>query len=203
MGERQGMHPTGSSQQLLREDFGCSDQGCSRASASRSSAPPRRSRPVRILRDEPRRDEFGPLAASPRALIGRLDRERASRPMNAMDPCNARFGSGSVVPARAGLAQPRRAWTTDEVRDADAAHHDAGWGTTGSQGVTGFRPQTILEQRRLKCPKRGQEFAGHSCGYHRERLPTFYVNSHACATASRHDWQPNQPHRGCRRRSRA
>lgn len=112
MGEWQGTHPTGSSQQLLREDFGCRDQGCSRASASRSSAPPRRSRPVRILRDEPRRNEFGPLATSPRALIGRLDRERTSRLMKAMDACNARLGSGSVVPARAGLAQPRRAWMT-------------------------------------------------------------------------------------------
>jgi|UPI0002DC46C0 DNA polymerase V len=32
--------------------------------------------------------------------------------MKAMDACNARFGSGRVVPARAGLAQPRRAWMT-------------------------------------------------------------------------------------------
>ena len=32
--------------------------------------------------------------------------------MSAMGACNARFGRGSVVPARAGLAQQRRAWTT-------------------------------------------------------------------------------------------
>lgn len=32
--------------------------------------------------------------------------------MGAMDACNARFGRGSVVPARAGLAQQRRARTT-------------------------------------------------------------------------------------------
>ena len=53
-----------------------------------------------------------PLAVSQRALIGRLDRERAGRLMGALDACNARFGRGSVVPARAGLAQQRRAWTT-------------------------------------------------------------------------------------------
>ncbi|UYW34275.1 Y-family DNA polymerase [Methylorubrum extorquens] len=53
-----------------------------------------------------------PLAASQRALIGRLDRERSTRLMGALDACNARFGRGSVVPARAGLAQQRRAWTT-------------------------------------------------------------------------------------------
>lgn len=32
--------------------------------------------------------------------------------MGAMDTCNARFGRGSVVPARAGLERQRRAWTT-------------------------------------------------------------------------------------------
>nr|WP_318284285.1 MULTISPECIES: Y-family DNA polymerase [unclassified Methylobacterium] len=53
-----------------------------------------------------------PLAVSQRALIGRLDRERAGRLMGAMDACNARFGRGSVVPAWVGLAQQRRAWTT-------------------------------------------------------------------------------------------
>lgn len=53
-----------------------------------------------------------PLAVSQRALIGRLDRDRAGRLMGAMDACNARFGRGSVVPTRAGLAQQRRAWTT-------------------------------------------------------------------------------------------
>ncbi|WP_246417692.1 DUF4113 domain-containing protein, partial [Methylorubrum rhodesianum] len=56
--------------------------------------------------------DLKPLAASQRALIGRLDRERAGRLMGAMDACNARFGRGSVVPARAGLAQHRRTWTT-------------------------------------------------------------------------------------------
>ena len=53
-----------------------------------------------------------PLAAAQRALIGRLDRDRAGRLMGAMDACNARFGRVGVVPARAGLAQQRRAWTT-------------------------------------------------------------------------------------------
>jgi DNA polymerase V len=53
-----------------------------------------------------------PLAASQRALIGRLDRERSTQLMGAMDACNARFGRGSVVPARAGLAHQRRAWAT-------------------------------------------------------------------------------------------
>ena len=53
-----------------------------------------------------------PLAASQRSLIGRLDRERAGRLMGAMDVCNGRFGHGSVVPARVGLAHQRRAWTT-------------------------------------------------------------------------------------------
>lgn len=53
-----------------------------------------------------------PLAVSQRALIGRLDRDRSTPLMGAMDACNARFGRGSVVPARAGLAQQQRAWTT-------------------------------------------------------------------------------------------
>jgi DNA polymerase V len=52
------------------------------------------------------------LDASPRALIGQLDRARSGPLMAAIDACNARFGRGSVVPARAGLAQQRRAWTT-------------------------------------------------------------------------------------------
>ena len=56
--------------------------------------------------------DLKPLAASQRAQIGRLDRERAGRLMGALDACNARFGRGSVVPARAGLTQQRRAWTT-------------------------------------------------------------------------------------------
>ena len=57
--------------------------------------------------------DLEPLAASQRALIGRLDRERAGRLMGALGACNACFGRGSVVPARAGLAQQRRAWTTN------------------------------------------------------------------------------------------
>ena len=32
--------------------------------------------------------------------------------MGAIGACNARFGRGSVVPARAGLERQRRAWTT-------------------------------------------------------------------------------------------
>ncbi|KQT86465.1 Y-family DNA polymerase [Methylobacterium sp. Leaf466] len=51
------------------------------------------------------------LDASPRALIGQLDRERSGPLMAAMDACNARFGRGSVVPARAGLAA-KRTWST-------------------------------------------------------------------------------------------
>jgi len=51
------------------------------------------------------------LAASPRALIGRLDRERSGPLMEAMDACNSRFGRGTVVPARAGLTE-KRTWST-------------------------------------------------------------------------------------------
>ena len=51
------------------------------------------------------------LEASPRALIGQLDRERSGPLMAAIDACNARFGRGSVVPARAGL-EARRTWST-------------------------------------------------------------------------------------------
>ena len=52
-----------------------------------------------------------PLETSPRALIGRLDRERSGPLMAALDACNARFGRGAVVPARAGLVE-RRTWST-------------------------------------------------------------------------------------------
>jgi DNA polymerase V len=52
-----------------------------------------------------------PLAESPRALIGRLDRERSGPLMAALDACNARWGRGAVVPARAGIAT-KRAWNT-------------------------------------------------------------------------------------------
>ena len=52
-----------------------------------------------------------PLAESPRALFGALDRERGGALMAAMDACNARFGRGSVVPARAGLVA-KRTWST-------------------------------------------------------------------------------------------
>ncbi|GEP04012.1 Y-family DNA polymerase [Methylobacterium oxalidis] len=51
------------------------------------------------------------LEASPRALIGRLDRERSEPLMAAMDACNARFGRGTVVPARAGV-EKKRDWST-------------------------------------------------------------------------------------------
>ncbi|MBD8906056.1 Y-family DNA polymerase [Methylorubrum zatmanii] len=52
-----------------------------------------------------------PLAESPRALIGRLDRERSGPLMAALDACNARWGRGAVVPARAGLTT-KRDWNT-------------------------------------------------------------------------------------------
>jgi len=52
-----------------------------------------------------------PLAMSQRALIGQLDRERSGPLMAAMDACNARFGRGAVVPARAGLVA-KRDWST-------------------------------------------------------------------------------------------
>jgi DNA polymerase V len=52
-----------------------------------------------------------PLSHSPRALIGALDRERSGPLMAAMDACNARWGRGAVVPARAGLVS-RRDWNT-------------------------------------------------------------------------------------------
>jgi DNA polymerase V len=51
------------------------------------------------------------LEDAPRALIGQLDRERSAPLMAAMDACNARFGRGSVVPARAGLTE-KRTWST-------------------------------------------------------------------------------------------
>ena len=51
------------------------------------------------------------LDASPRALIGQLDRERSAPLMAAMDACNARFGRGAVVPACAGLTE-KGSWST-------------------------------------------------------------------------------------------
>ncbi|KQU21656.1 DNA polymerase [Methylobacterium sp. Leaf94] len=51
------------------------------------------------------------LEDAPRALIGQLDRERSAPLMAAMDACNARFGRGTVVPARAGLTE-KRTWAT-------------------------------------------------------------------------------------------
>ena len=53
-----------------------------------------------------------PLAGSQRALIGQLDRERSASLMGALDACNARWGRGAVVPARAGLERQRRGWAT-------------------------------------------------------------------------------------------
>ena len=63
-----------------------------------------------------------PLAASQRASIGRLDRERAGRLVGALDACNACFGRGSVVLAQPGLERQRRAWATNDA--ATAAHSD-------------------------------------------------------------------------------
>ena len=51
------------------------------------------------------------LDDAPRALIGQLDRERSAPLMAAMDACNARFGQGTVVPARAELTE-KRTWST-------------------------------------------------------------------------------------------
>ncbi|GJD42840.1 hypothetical protein AFCDBAGC_0682 [Methylobacterium cerastii] len=51
------------------------------------------------------------LDTSPRLLIGQFDRERSGPLMAAIDACNARFGRGSVVPARAGL-EAKRTWST-------------------------------------------------------------------------------------------
>lgn len=56
-------------------------------------------------------NDLAPLSHSPRALIGALDRERSGPLMAAMDACNARWGRGAVVPARAGLTT-RRDWNT-------------------------------------------------------------------------------------------
>ena len=54
------------------------------------------------------------LAASQRALpgIGRLDREKASAIMAALDRCNGRYGRGTVVVAAAGLPPARAVWAT-------------------------------------------------------------------------------------------
>lgn len=51
-----------------------------------------------------------PLSHSPRALIGQMDGARSGPLTAATDACNARWGRGAVVPARAGLVS-RRAWT--------------------------------------------------------------------------------------------
>lgn len=56
-------------------------------------------------------NDLVPLSHSPRALIDRMDRERSGPLMAALDACNARWGRGAVVPARAGLVE-RRAWST-------------------------------------------------------------------------------------------
>ena len=56
-------------------------------------------------------NDLVPLSHSPQALIGALDRERSGPLMAAIDACNARWGRGSVVPARAGLVS-RRDWNT-------------------------------------------------------------------------------------------
>ncbi|MCP1539402.1 hypothetical protein [Methylorubrum extorquens] len=46
----------------------------------------------------------------------RLDRQCPTWLVGAIASCHARFGRGSVVRARAGLAPQRRPWTTFEVR---------------------------------------------------------------------------------------
>ena len=51
------------------------------------------------------------LEDSPRALIGQMDRERSGPLMAAIDACNARWGAGAVVPARAGVLE-KRDWNT-------------------------------------------------------------------------------------------
>ena len=56
-------------------------------------------------------NDLVPLSHSPRALIEALDRERSGPLMAAMDACNARWGRGAVVPARAGLVV-KREWNT-------------------------------------------------------------------------------------------
>ncbi|WP_461787603.1 DUF4113 domain-containing protein [Methylorubrum extorquens] len=53
-----------------------------------------------------------PLAASQRAVIGRLDHERSMWLMGVLDACNAHWGRGSIVPAHAGLERQRRGWAT-------------------------------------------------------------------------------------------
>jgi DNA polymerase V len=52
-----------------------------------------------------------PLAASQRALIGALNRERGGALMAALDACNKRWGRGAVVPGTAGFAR-ERGWST-------------------------------------------------------------------------------------------
>lgn len=47
-----------------------------------------------------------------RMVIGRLDRERSTSLMSALDAYNARWGRSAVVPARAGLKRQRRGWAT-------------------------------------------------------------------------------------------
>lgn len=42
-----------------------------------------------------------------KGTAGTLDHERSPELMSAMDTCNARFGRGSVGPARAGLERQR------------------------------------------------------------------------------------------------
>ncbi|GJD79904.1 DNA polymerase V subunit UmuC [Methylobacterium gregans] len=51
------------------------------------------------------------LEDSPRALIGQMDRGRSGPLMAAIDACNARWGAGAVVPARAGVLE-KRDWST-------------------------------------------------------------------------------------------
>lgn len=52
-----------------------------------------------------------PLAASQRALIGGLDRERGEALMAALNACNRRWGRDAVVQGTAGFA-PQPEWST-------------------------------------------------------------------------------------------
>jgi len=58
----------------------------------------------------------GSNGRSRRPLIRQLDRQGPPWLLGAMASCNARFGRGSVMRARAGLAPQRRPWTTFEKR---------------------------------------------------------------------------------------
>ncbi|MHB2211437.1 Y-family DNA polymerase [Methylobacterium sp. CM6257] len=68
-------------------------------------------RPCRYAKAGIITNDLVPLSHSPRALIGQMNRERSGPLMEEMDACNARWGRGAVVPARAGLVS-KRDWNT-------------------------------------------------------------------------------------------